>query len=103
MSSTNILFVSIRPMISIPNHAGMTATWVFAEPVSDQFQSRLSALILHCIMEQRRYCFVLVTSMCEDQTGHGQQVCDIRDRGPFSRLTGMELRRKLQRIFKPRR
>jgi hypothetical protein len=26
MSSTNILFVSIRPMISIPNHAGMTAT-----------------------------------------------------------------------------
>jgi hypothetical protein len=50
---------------------------VFAEASTDQL-SRQPALVFDCIMKQGRDRLILIATVRDDQTGHCQQVCNVR-------------------------
>ena len=64
-----------------------------AEFPSDLAQARLTALILHGVMQKRGDGFVLVAAMGEHGGGHAQKMRDVRPRGSFAELGCVQPRR----------
>ena len=60
-----------------------------SKPLSNAGESRLTASVFDRIVQQCGDCFVLVSTVFEDQPRHGQQVRDVWNLGPFANLIGM--------------
>lgn len=70
-----------------------------AEPCPDQLQCGPATLIFYGIVEQSRDCFILISTMRDNETRHRQQVGDVRSFRPFPCLGGMKPCCKGQGLF----
>src|SRR5437660_9417989 len=71
-----------------------------SEKMADRFESRQSALILECIMQQGCDCLILVAASLKHQRAHAHQMGNVGNGTALSGLVVVEAGSELQRKIK---
>jgi len=72
-----------------------------AEPGTNIFETRATALVFRRVVQQRGNRFVLVPAIVQNDRRNAEHVRDVRGAGAFARLSSVDLARVSRRLIEP--